>query len=177
MKTLVVLADGFEEIEAVVPIDLLKRAGVEVTIAGLGKKEISGSHSVKIIADKIFDGNNNDFDAIILPGGPGHLILMNDIGVLETVKEFYESQKLCCAICAAPKIFDKAGILSNKNYTCFPSLQNEIKSGNYVGGAVVQDANIITSKAAGTAVDFVFAVIKNLTDEKTAQTVADNICY
>jgi len=177
MKALIILADGFEEIEAVAPIDLLKRAGIEVVIAGLGKKEVSGSHGVKIIADEIFDKSNDNFDAVILPGGPGHLNLMNDDGVLEVVKKFYESKKLCCAVCAAPKVFDKAGILANKNYTCFPSSQKEIKSGNYFDEAFMTDENVITSKAAGTAIDFALAVIKELLDEETALSVIDKIYY
>jgi len=177
MKVLIILADGFEEIEAVAPIDLLKRAGIEVIMAGLGKKEVCGSHGIKIVADEIFDKSNENFDAVILPGGPGHQNLMNDDDVLELVKNFYKSDKLCCAICAAPKIFDKAGILANKNYTCFPSSQKEIKSGNYIDEDFVADGNVVTSKAAGTAVDFAFAVIKKLLGEAAAFSVIDNIYY
>jgi 4-methyl-5(b-hydroxyethyl)-thiazole monophosphate biosynthesis len=178
MKALIILADGFEEIEAIAPIDLLKRAGIEVIVAGLGKKEVCGSHNIKIIADEIFDKSGFDnFDAIILPGGPGTQNLMNDDGVLQILKKFYDNEKLCCAICAAPKVFDKAGILKNKKYTCFPASKIDIKSGHYCDDAVVQDENIITSKAAGTAVDFSFVIIENLLDEGTAQTVIDKIYY
>jgi len=177
MKALIILADGFEEIEAVAPIDLMKRAGIGVVIAGLGKKEICGSHGIKIVADEIFDKSNDNFDAVILPGGPGHQNLMNDGGVLELVKNFYKSNKLCCAICAAPKVFDKAGILANKNYTCFPSVEKEIKNGNYLDEAFVLDKNIITSKAAGTSIDFSFAVIKELLGEAAAMSVIDKIYY
>jgi 4-methyl-5(b-hydroxyethyl)-thiazole monophosphate biosynthesis len=177
MKALIILADGFEEIEAIAPIDLLIRAGIEVLITGLGKKEICGSHNIKITADDIFDKSNEDFDALILPGGPGVQNLINDGGVLEIVKKSYEKQKLCCAICAAPKVFDKAGILKDRKFTCFPSVQKEILTGNYFDDAVVQDENIVTSKAAGTAVDFAFVIIENLLDEETARAVIDKIYY
>ncbi|MDR0303617.1 MAG: DJ-1/PfpI family protein [Chitinispirillales bacterium] len=177
MKALIILADGFEEIEAITPIDLLVRAGIDVVTAGLGKKEICGSHKIKIVVDEILDKSKDNFDAVILPGGPGHLNLMNSNDVLEIVKKFYENKKLCCAICAAPKVFDKAQILENKKYTCFPSMQKEIKSGNYCDDAVVCDGNIITSRSAGTAFDFSFAVIENLLNNNEAKSVKDKIYY
>jgi 4-methyl-5(b-hydroxyethyl)-thiazole monophosphate biosynthesis len=176
-KALIILAGGFEEIEAIVPIDLLKRAGINVTIVGLGEKEVVGSHGVKIVADEIFDKKNDDFDAIILPGGPGVSNLINDDGVLEIVKKFYETQKLCCAICAAPKVFDKLGMLKDRHYVCFPSVEPEIKNGIYHSNNVVVDKNVLTSKAAGTAFDFSYSIIKHLLNEETAQTVIDNICF
>jgi len=177
MKALIVLTDGFEEIEAITPIDLLKRAGIEVVIAGLGKKEICGSHGITIIADEVFDKSNEDFSALILPGGPGVQNLLKDDGVLEIVRKSYEKNKLCCAICAAPKVFDAAGILKDYKFTCFPSVKDEISSGIHCDDSFVKDANIITSKAAGTSVDFAYAIIESMTDESKAQAVIDKIYY
>jgi len=179
VKALIILADGFEEIEAIAPIDLLRRAGIEVLVAGLGKKQICSARSVAITADEIFDAEKHGgFDAIILPGGmPGTTNLLNDNGVIEAVKKYFAEQKLCCAICAAPRIFDKAGILQNRNFTCFPTAAEEIKNGNYSNEAVVQDKNIITSKAAGTAVDFSYAIIEYLLGEEVARGVVEKIYY
>jgi 4-methyl-5(b-hydroxyethyl)-thiazole monophosphate biosynthesis len=178
MKAIVILTDGFEEVEAVAPIDLLRRAGIEVVVAGLNKLEICGSHKIKIIADEVFDSKRyDDFDALILPGGPGTENLLADNGVLEIVKNFHKNGKLCCAICAAPKVFDKAGILKDREFTCFPSAAKEISSGTCCDDTVVCDGNIITGKAAGTAIDFSFVIIENMLDLKTAQEVIDKIYY
>jgi 4-methyl-5(b-hydroxyethyl)-thiazole monophosphate biosynthesis len=179
-KVIIILADGFDETAAVVSIGLLRRAEIEVLVAGLGKKQIRSVRGVEIIADEIFDAKNDygDFEAIILPGGaPGTANLLADDGVLNCIRKFFKDEKLCCAICAAPKVFDKAGILKNRNFTCFPTVAKEIKSGNYFDDAVVQDENVLTSKAAGTAIDFSLVIIENLLDEETAQEVIDKIYY
>lgn len=179
VKALIILADGFEDMEAITPIDLLRRAGIEVVLAGLNKKQIRSSHGVGVIADEVFDAAKNygDFEAIILPGGPGTENLLSNDGVINCVKDFYKNEKLCCAICAAPKVFDKAGILKNRKFTCFPAVKNEIKNGKYIDDAVVQDENVLTSKAAGTAIDFSLVIIDNLLDEETAREIIDKIYY
>lgn len=179
VKAIIILADGFEEMEAITPIDLLRRAGIEVRTLGLNKKEICGSHGIKVIADEEFDAKKNygEFDAIILPGGAGVENLLADDGVISIVKRSYDNKKLCCAICAAPKVFDKAGILKNRKFTCFPSVKKEIKSGNHIDDAVVQDEFVLTSKAAGTAIDFSLVIIDNLLDEEDARKIIDKIYY
>jgi len=179
VKALVILADGFEEMEAITPIDLLRRAGIDVLVLGLGKKQVRSARGVEIVADDIFDSKKDyaDFEAIILPGGPGTEKLLADNGVINCVKDFYKNEKLCCAICAAPKVFDKAGILEKRQFTCFPPVKKDIKSGKYIDDAVVQDENILTSKAAGTAIDFSLVIIDNLLDEDAAREVIDKIYY
>lgn len=179
VKAIIILADGFEEMEAITPIDLLRRAGIEVRILGLGKKQVKSARGIEMITDEIFDGKKDyaDFDAIILPGGPGTENLLSSDDVINLVKKFYKNEKLCCAICAAPKVFDKAGILEKRQFTCFPPIKKEIKNGKYIDDAVVQDENILTSKAAGTAIDFSLVIIDNLMDEETAREVIDKIYY
>ncbi|MCL1947393.1 MAG: DJ-1/PfpI family protein [Chitinivibrionia bacterium] len=177
-SALIILTDGFEEIEAFAPIDLLRRANIQVLVAGLGKLQIKSSHGVQIVCDEIFDVTKHvNFDAIILPGGPGTANLAESSDVLQAVKNYFADGKLCCAICAAPKVFFKAQILKNRKFTCFPSVEKEISGAHYLDDVVIQDENIITSKAAGTAVDFSFVIIENLLDEDEAEAVLDKIYY
>jgi len=178
-SAVIILADGFEEIEAIAPIDLLRRAGIEVLVAGLGKKQIKSSRNVEIVCDEVFDLNKHkNFDAIILPGGmPGTTNLLESGDVVQAVKDYFAAEKLCCAICAAPKILAKAGILKKRKFTCFPSVEKEISGAEYLDDAVVQDENIITSKAAGTSVDFAYVIIATLLDEEEAAAVLDKIYY
>jgi 4-methyl-5(b-hydroxyethyl)-thiazole monophosphate biosynthesis len=178
-SAMVILADGFEEIEAIAPIDLLRRAGIDVLVAGLGKKQIKSARDVEIVCDEIFDIKKHcDFDAIILPGGmPGTTNLMENDDVIQAVKNYFVAEKFCCAICAAPKILAKAGILKKRKFTCFPSVEKDISDAEYLDDAVVQDENIITGKAAGTSIDFTYVIIANLLNEEEAVAVLDKIYY
>jgi len=177
-SALIILTDSFEEMEAIVPIDLLRRAKIEVLVAGLDKLQIKSSRGVQIVCDEVFDvKKHGGFDAIILPGGPGTANLMESGDVLQAVKNYFASGKLCCAICAAPKVFFKAQILKDRKFTCFPSAEKEISGAQYFDDAVIRDENIITSKAAGTAVDFSFVIIEALLDEDEAAAILDSIYY
>ena len=164
-KALIILTDGFEETEAIVPIDLLRRAGIDVTVAGLGKREVCGSHNIKVIADAVL--GVDVYDAVILPGGPGVSTLIDDENVLQTVKRHYDDGRLCAAICAAPKVFEKLGMLENRTWTSY-------FAGNE---AAVLHGNVITAKAAGTSVEFSFEIIKYLLGKEAAQEVVDMIYY
>lgn len=179
INALVILAEGYEEIEAITPIDLLKRAGINVTVAGLNSKEVTGAHGIKTIADTALEDINNDFDAIVLPGGmPGTKNLLNSEEVINLVKEISSSpNKLCAAICAAPQVLSKAGILKGKKFTCYPGIESNIPEGKHLSDNVVIDENIITSRGVGTAIDFSLAIVEFLIDTYAADLLANKIIY
>ena len=173
----IILADGFEEVEAVTPVDLLRRAGINVTIFGLSSQEVRGSHDIVIKTDRVFSSNQILTDAVILPGGPGHKNLLNSTVVSEYVQKAFLAGSLCAAICAAPVVFGKAGILAGKKVTCFPGCEDKLAGGIFIDQPVVVDGNIITSRGAGTAVPFAVEIISYLTDRSTADKIAASIIY
>lgn len=173
----IILADGFEEVEAVTPVDLLRRAGINVTIFGLSSREVRGSHDIVIKTDRIFSSNQILTDAVILPGGPGHKNLLNSPVVLEYIQKSFSAGSLCAAICAAPVVFGKAGILAGKKVTCFPGCEDKLAGGIFVDQPVVVDGNIITSRGAGTAVPFAVEIISYLLDRSTASKITSAIIY
>jgi len=176
IKTAVILADGFEEIEAVTIIDLLRRAGITVAVLGLDSVDVRGSHEIYVIADAVVEDFKDPVDALILPGGtPGTGNLAQSDRVLALVKETFGKGKLCAALCAAPTVLAKAGVLAGKKATCYPGLEDRLEGAQFVSDAVVTDGNVITSRGAGTAIAFALAVVAYLTDENRARTVADNI--
>lgn len=178
-SALVILAQGFEEIEAISPIDILRRAGIEVTVAGLDARTIIGAHAIPVEADTTLrECINNTYDAIVLPGGmPGTLNLLNSTEVVDMVERHFRLDKLCCAICAAPRVLDKAGILKEQQFTCYPSVEREITSGTHTEKSVSYSGNIITSRGVGTALDFGLAIVKKLTTEETALKVAQSVIF
>ncbi|MEJ2242780.1 MAG: DJ-1/PfpI family protein, partial [Candidatus Bathyarchaeota archaeon] len=141
-NTVIFLAKGFEEIEAVTVIDILRRADIKVTIAGLSSDIVEGGHSIMIVPDKTIDDINvNDFDAIIIPGGnPGYKNLRNDSRVIALIKKAYKSGKIIAAICAAPSVLSYAGILKEKNCTIYPGMEKELELG---GSKPKQDLVVI----------------------------------
>lgn len=178
-KVLVIVAPGFEEIEALTPIDILRRAEIEVTVAGLTHTSVEGSHRIVVETDTVLSScSNTTYDAIILPGGmPGTLNLLESTEVIDTVQRHFRNNKLCCAICAAPRVLDKANILKEAQFTCYPSVEEKIKSGIFIDNAVVYSDNIITSRGVGTTLDFSLAIVKKLTTEETAQKVAQSVIF
>ncbi len=167
-KVLVPLATGFEEIEALSIVDVLRRADVEVVIAGLDKKQVVGAHGVKVQADvHIKDAKSSEFDMIVLPGGlPGATNLQKDETVQKLLKEFDKDEKYIGAICAAPVALMSAGVL-RENYTCYPSFETNIKDEGYISNEdVVYDKNVMTSRGPGTAMIFALAIVKQLCGEK-----------
>ena len=167
------LADGFEECEALAPLDILRRGGVDIKTVGIGKDYICGTHGVTIKADL----NENDvslegLEAVILPGGmPGTTNLENNETVKKAVEYANRTNKLICAICAAPKILGSMGILKDKKATCFPGFEKNLISANISNLSVVKDGNIITAKGAGVAFDFGFEILSALKNSKTADTL------
>jgi protein deglycase len=189
-KVLVLLAEGFEEVEAVTPIDYLRRSGIEVTTAAIGKSlAVKGSHGIQITADALLDSLLAEgkllpsvWDGVVIPGGlPGsdNLAASRETGALVT--EMAEQGKLICAICAAPaRMLSPLGLLKGKKFTCFPGEEEKVISASSASyGAqwkedrVVIDGSIITSRGAGTAGEFACAIIEKLTGggEKIAERV------
>lgn len=179
-KVALFLVDGFEEMEALAPIDLMRRAGIIVdTVSIKDNKNIVSSRNIQIISDKQIDEINfEDYNMIVLPGGPGTKNYYNSQLLLENIVEFSKSKKLG-AICAAPTVFSSLGILKNKKAVCFPACEEDLIKGEaiLVNEKVVTDGNITTSKAAGTSIDFALEIIKVLIDENISKKIKNEICY
>ncbi len=177
-KALVLMAEGFEEIELTTIVDVLRRGGVTVTVAGLKEGIITGSRGIKMQPDTALDSIREMFDIIILPGGsPGYVNLGKDRRVIELVNRYCTNGKIVAAICAAPSVLAKAGILAGKNATIFNGMENELKNARYIDKPVVEDGNIMTSQGPGTAMEFALALLKRLTDEKKAGEVKERLLY
>jgi 4-methyl-5(b-hydroxyethyl)-thiazole monophosphate biosynthesis len=179
-KVLVPLAQGCEELEAITIIDLLVRAGIEVTSAGLDDEIVTASRGCKIIPDtNISHVLNNTYDLIVLPGGlPGADHLRDDERIQSLLKKHASNNKLVAAICAAPKALAQAGLLENKTATGYPGVLSALNltTTNISDSAIEIDGNIITSRGPGTAMDFALVLIEQLVgkdkrDEVEAQLV------
>ena len=178
-SALVLLAEGFEEIEAVTIIDLLRRADIKVTTAGLEKEWVQGSHDIPIKADTLLDDINPEkFDTLILPGGqPGSTHLKNHPSVIKLVKERFYSHQPIAAICAAPTVFKAAGITDGLKITSYPSEAGVFTNSKYLEQNVVKDGSVITSRGVGTAIDFALELIAELKGISKAREVANRILY
>jgi 4-methyl-5(b-hydroxyethyl)-thiazole monophosphate biosynthesis len=178
-KVLMFLAPGFEEIEAVTIIDLLRRADIEVVAAGLERDSITGSHGITISGDVFYkDIDPDDFEYLIIPGGqPGTNNLKEDEKVLDTVRKFEKENKLIGAICAAPTVLHKAGILENKKVTSYPSEKKVFETSIYKENHVVRDENIITSRGVGTAIEFALELIGIIRGDNIKRETAQRILW
>ncbi len=178
-KALVILAPGFEEIEAVTIIDLLRRAEIEVVTAGLEEGPITGSHGITIIPDVLIEKvDHSEFDILILPGGqPGTNNLKADEKLLKWIKERFSTGRKLAAICAAPTVFHKAGITKNLTLTSYPSEREVFTDSVYLEKPVVKHGTVITSRGVGTAIPFALALIEELKGKSIAQTVKERILF
>ncbi len=171
MKVLVPLAKGFEEIEAVSIIDVLRRAEIEVLVASLDENAlVKGANAITLQTDiQVKDVNADDIEMIVLPGGwDGTYALADDVNVQNILKEMDAKGKNIAAICAAPFALNRAGVLKSK-YTCYPSVEEQIQKDGYQGdkSMVIQDENIMTSRGPGTSICFALAIVKKLKGEET----------
>ena len=176
MKTrvLCLLADGFEEIEMITPVDLLRRAGIEVVVASLQRKTAVGRSGIRVEADaSLVSLDTAKFDLLLIPGGPGVANLRKDGRAATLACEFAKAGKTVAAICAAPLVLIDAGLLDGKRFTAHQSVR-EILPGA-LDERVVEDGILITSRGAGTAMDFGLALVARLAGEKAAQQVAADI--
>jgi protein deglycase len=173
-----ILAQGFEETEAITFIDLLRRAKVQVTILGLESRDVRGSHDITVRADALLSEFTGPFDGIVLPGGqPGTTTLSNSPLLLDLIRETHRRGALCAAICAAPTVLAKAGILANVKATCFPGCEGELTGAVYIKQPVVRDRNIITSRGVGTAIPFGLELISYLVNPEAAERVRKAIVF
>lgn len=172
------LANGFEEIEALAAVDVLRRAELEVVTVGVGEDFIIGSHNIPVAAD-INERDivlSDNVDAIILPGGmPGTLNLEKSANVQEAIDWANKNGKLICAICAAPSILGHKGLLIGKKAVCFPGFEDELTGADVSADYVCVDGNIITAKGMGSAVEFGLRIAEKLTDKKTADKIRASI--
>lgn len=176
-KVLAILAEGFEEIEALAPVDLLRRAGAEVTVAALAEGiHVTGRCGVTVHADTTLTAVAQlDFDCVLLPGGPGTKHLRADPRVRAIVLRHHAAGRWLAAICAAPTVLHDAGLLAGKRYTAHFSVASELP-GLLAAERVVVDGRIVTSRGAGTALDFGLTLVEQLFSAQAARNAADSIC-
>ena len=170
----VFLADGFEEIEALAPVDFLRRAGVDVKTVALKGKTAVGAHNIEVSADINIDDVllSDDLEAVILPGGmPGSQNLYENNVVHKALDFANESNKLICAICAAPFILGRKGLLNGKEATCFPGFEDELTGAVYKNEGVVKSQNIITAQGAGVAWEFGERIARELVGFEISQKI------
>ncbi len=179
-KTVIFLADGFEEIEALTVVDLLRRAGIDITTASImGRKNVTGSHNITVESDALFDEIDFDSaDMLILPGGmPGTTNLDNCAALKEQIARFNEAGKMLAAICAAPTVYGKMGLLNGKKATCFPGREPDLLGADVQTTETVKDGNFITSRGMGTAIPFGLAIIEHFQGAEAASEMAKKIVY
>lgn len=165
MKTaLVLFASGSEELEAVTIVNILRRAGVNVTLAGLSSGALCGSRGITLLPDTTLDAVLHDhFDLLVLPGGqPGTHSLKADTRVLKLVQQMERQGKYVAAICAAPMVLAAAGLLDGKRATCFPTCLNDYPKVDVQTSSIVEDGKLITSRGPGTAMDFALLLVERL---------------
>ena len=180
-KAYIFLADGFEEVEALTVVDLLRRANIEIkTVSIMSDNFVTGSHKIEIKSDLVFDKAESFYDAdvIIFPGGlQGTNNLKAHAGVNEIIHHYNDNNKLVAAICAAPSVLGNAGILKGKKAVCYPGFEPKLTGADVKYDNVCSDANVITSRGLGTAIDFALRLIETLDSASTAQEVAKSIVY
>lgn len=172
------LAEGFEEIEAITVVDILRRAKIDIeTVSVSGNKEVRGAHNISIIADKLFEkADYLNCDMIVLPGGmPGTVNLEKNEGLIKNIIDFYQQGKWISAICAAPSILGKLGLLSGKSAVCFPGFEKDLRGALISSEPVVVSDKIITSKGPGTAIMFALKIVELLKSERLAEELKNNM--
>lgn len=179
-KVYVFLADGFEEVEALAVVDLLRRAEVDTTMIAVSDTiEIIGGHGIVVTADKVFEEVSfDDVDMIFLPGGTtGVRNLGKCEGLCQKIVEFSEEGKMIAGICAAPTLLHKLGVLNGKNATCYRDLAGELVNANYIDANVVVDGNVITSQGFGTSTDLGLALIEHFRGREEAKRIQHSVMY
>ena len=173
---LLLLAEGFEEIEAVTIIDVLRRGEVTVTTASLGARRVTGSHQITLEADALVDGVAvENFDALVLPGGPASKTLREDARAQATIRRASAAGKLLAAVCAAPTALEAAGVLVGKRATAYPG--NPLPSAQQVDEQVVEDGNVITSRGPGTTMAFALKLVERLSGAQIARSTAERLLF
>ena len=165
-KVAVLLADGFEEIEALTVVDVLRRADIHCDMVSIKDKEVVGAHNIKVISNILID-DIKDIDMVVLPGGmPGATNLRDDKRVIDLIQNCIKNNKKVAAICAAPIVLAKAGIINGENITSYPGFEEDLVGANYKEDLVVVNNNIITSRGPATALEFAYTLLKELDSPK-----------
>ncbi|EFM31382.1 DJ-1 family glyoxalase III [Streptococcus mitis] len=161
-KVAVILANGFEEIEALTVVDVLRRANISCDMVGF-EEQVTGSHDIQVTADRVFDGDLSDYDLLVLPGGmPGSANLRDNQALISEIQAFNQEGKKISAICAAPIALHQAGVLKDKHFTCYDGVQEQITDGIYQKETVVVDGNLTTSRGPSTALAFAYELVDQL---------------
>ena len=169
-RILCILENGFEEIEAITPVDLLRRAGVEVVMAGVSRTDVTGRSGITVSADTLLSTvSGAEFDALLLPGGPAVMELRKNAEIIELIRKFHSEGKLIAAICAAPLLLKDAGLIDGRRITAHFSTKGELP-GN-TGERLIYDGEFLTSRGAGTAMEFGLELIKILCGKNVADEV------
>lgn len=179
-KAYLFFATGFEEVEALTVVDILRRGGVDCkTVSIMGDYDVTSSHAITIRADLLFDEKDlNDADMLIMPGGiPGTPNLKAHAGLEKLIRQYVEDGKYLAAVCAAPTIYGEMGLLEGKNATCYPGMEEGLVGATPLTDNVVCDGQFITSRGMGTCIDFGLALLEKLTDRVTADEIGKKIVY
>ncbi|MBO4339216.1 MAG: DJ-1/PfpI family protein [Clostridia bacterium] len=174
----VFLAEGFEIVEALAVVDVLRRAKIETATVGIGGKAVKSSNGITVTCDKEENeiGLMDDIEAIVLPGGMPGTINLDNSATVHSFLEFADEKKLLiAAICAAPSVLGKKGFLKDKKATCFPGFEEYLYGADYTGGFVEKDSNIITAKGMGVAVDFGLEIVSYLRDKQLSESIRKSI--
>lgn len=174
----VFLADGFEITEAMAPVDMMRRAGIDVKTVGVYSQDVESSCGVKVSADITKDAFDiSNADALVIPGGmPGVTNLCDSEFVVSAVKEAYEKNILLCAICAGPSLLGRHGLLNGKKAICYPGFEQFLKGAEVMSDSyVVTDGRFITARGAGVSVEFGLEIVKCLTNEETSEKIRKQI--
>jgi len=176
MKGAVLFKDGFEELEALSVVDVLRRANILCDMVGMDKLEATSSRGIEIKMDKLFDESLYDYDLVVLPGGlPGATSLRDDKRVIDLLQDFHKKEKLIAAICAGPISLEKADVLQGKKFTCYPGFEEEIPSGQYQDTLICEDDHIITGRGPAAALAFAYALLEKLGG--TSKDIAESMQY
>ena len=174
----VLMVDGFEEIEAIEPIDIMRRAGLNVVTVGVKGSSVKGAHNITIKTDIIIDDvNEEDMELLMLPGGPGHEELYNDEKVHKLIDYANKKDLYIAAICASPSILGKKGMLKGKRATCFPGFEQYLEGAKVLSDKVIVDGKIITAKGAGAAAEFGFEIVNILKNKQIADDLKGKMQY
>jgi 4-methyl-5(b-hydroxyethyl)-thiazole monophosphate biosynthesis len=180
MKCAIFLADGFEDCEGLITIDILRRGGIEIDLISMNADlNVTTSHNVRLSAEKRFcETDPTDYDVLILPGGKvGTANLEKEESLKAAFKRHFEEGKLTCAICAAPSILGHLGILKGRKYTCFPEFDDPSYGGEYQMELAVKDGNLITGRGMGATIEFARTILQELVDAETMKKVEYGMQY
>lgn len=179
-KIYLFLADGFEPVEALAPVDVMRRAGINVvTVSIMGRTTVEAAHGIKVMADALFEETDfSDADGLVLPGGS---LGTENLSACEPLRALVASAnaegKIIAAICAAPMVFGRMGILAGRRATCYPGYESELTGSKYTAAAVEQDENIITACGPAASFEFGFTIVENICGDKAAAVIREQMRF